>query len=114
MAGTRALFDVRSTFAGTLPRAGVVVMAAAMLAGAATLATSQTLIPRGPGTIADPPAATFAERFFVGPVQSDCTAESWPYFAAHCLRMPDGSRARPVRTIAIDRQSSDRIARPLR
>jgi hypothetical protein len=88
-------------------------MAAAIVALAVLFGSAMLL--SGTGTSqAGAPAATFAERFFVGPAPSDCSAESWPYFAAHCLRMPDGSRVRPVRTIAIDRQSSDRVGRPLR
>jgi len=48
-------------------------------------------------------AATFSERFSGSPAVPDCTAKTWPYFGAECLRGPDGSRPGPARVIAIDR-----------
>jgi hypothetical protein len=52
---------------------------------------------------AEAPGATFSERFSLVSKPSDCPSDGWPYFKAECLRMPDGSRARPVRVIGIDR-----------
>lgn len=93
-------------FIGAMPRIRIVVAAAAMLAGAITLAGGETAPARSAGLKADVTVASFSERWFdAGAMASDCSARSWPYLGADCLRMPDGSRTRPVRVIAIDRQS---------
>ena len=101
MAGSRALLRIWYGLADALPKVRI-LMAAAILAGAATLATGQPLKPRGPVNTAASPAASFSERFVVEAPKPDCSTRSWPYLTAECLRMPDGSRPRPVRIIAVD------------
>jgi hypothetical protein len=69
-----------------------------VLAGAMLLSVVDT-------SQAGPSPATFAERFSAVPAGSACSAKSWPYFDPACLRMPDGSHARPVRIIVIDQSA---------
>jgi hypothetical protein len=78
------------------------VAAAVLLGGAAGLAAGQTPIPGEPAGLS---VADFSERFVFRAVAADCVAGGWPYLATECLRMPDGSRAPPVRIIAIDRRT---------
>jgi hypothetical protein len=47
--------------------------------------------------------ASFSERFSFATPERACPTNGWPYIKAECLRMADGSRARSVRIIAIDR-----------
>jgi hypothetical protein len=81
------------------------VAAAAMFAGAATIAGGNTLAPRDANAGAGAGPATFAERFAVRVEAADCATRNWPYLGADCLRMPDGSRASVVRVIAIDHRT---------
>ena len=104
MARLGAFVGVGCRFIGAVPKLRI-LMAAGILAGAASLAGGQTLTPRG--SDADARAASFAERFFPQAAEADCAIRNWPYLEAECLRMPDGSRARAVRMIAVDRQIAD-------
>jgi hypothetical protein len=113
MAGTKTFSgDWRES--APAPKAIIAAAVAAMLAGAATLAGGETVPSKTPIVLGGSPAATFSERFSAGFAGADCAPKSWPYIAAECLRMPDGSRARPVRIIAVDREmSGGRMLRPV-
>ena len=85
-----------------LPRS-VAKMAAMAAVGAASLLGTAILLSGVDSSLAEAPGATFSERFSLVSKPSHCPSDGWPYFKAECLRMPDGSRARPVRVIRIDR-----------
>jgi len=77
--------------------AAITAVCGASLLGAAILLSGAD------SSFAEAPGATFSERFSFVSQPADCPTDGWPYFKAECLRMPDGSRARPVRVISIDR-----------
>jgi hypothetical protein len=90
------------------PRPAIFIAAAAMFAGAATLAGGETLTPAAAVTAVPDDAASFTDRFS-GDRQAACAARSWPYLGSDCLRMPDGTPARPVRVIAVDGGAQARL-----
>lgn len=69
---------------------------------AASIAGSMTVFAGAHG-IGGPPA-TFADRFAMTASAADCSGPGWPYFAPGCLRHADGSPARAVRVISLDRR----------
>ena len=104
MAGWKTgIVALRGILAAT-PKSVVMAAAAAMFAGAATIAGGDTLAPRATNLVAGAPSASFAERFSGRRNATDCAARNWPYLGVDCLRMVDGSQARAVRIIAVDRQ----------
>ena len=78
-------------------------IAAVMAVGGASLLGAAILLSGVDSSLAEAPGATFAERFVLVSEPSRCPSDGWPYFKAECLRLPDGSRAQPVRVISIDR-----------
>ena len=83
-----------------------VTVSAAVAAVGALLLLGGTFLLSDAGTSpadASAPGATFAERFTGEMPSFDCANSAWPYFKPQCLRMADGSRARQVRVISIDR-----------
>ncbi|MPZ58680.1 MAG: hypothetical protein GEU91_19755 [Rhizobiales bacterium] len=104
MAGARAVSTSLYKFTAAEPRTLAAIAVATMIAGAAAVVGGEASAPDARSAFAAQPA-TFSERFALGPVGSDCSSKGWPYFAAECLREPNGSRARPARIIVIDRQT---------
>jgi hypothetical protein len=85
----------------------IATKAAALAATSAVVLLGGAILLSGSGkSMADAPAH-FSDRFSFATLKRDCPTSGWPYFKAECLRMADGSHARPVRIIAIDRPVTD-------
>jgi hypothetical protein len=83
-------------------------IAAALVATSTVVLLGGAILLSGSGkSLADAPA-NFSERFSFATQSQVCPTSGWPYFKAECLRMADGSRARAVRIIAIDRPAPER------
>jgi hypothetical protein len=94
MVGGRLSLPIPPGFASIAPKL-------ALALGAAAIVASSMTVFAGARDLAKP--VTFAERFVVPAAAPDCSLQNWPYIDSRCLRRQDGTPARSIRVIAVDR-----------